>query len=78
MLWSLVRLRYKLIWAQARTTSGRIALFIGLYILGASFVLLLALGGTGAAIAGPGPLVAVLDRHGRPYHRVALQIGSNG
>lgn len=51
MLKSLVRLRYKLIWAQARTTSGKIALFVALYILGASLFLLLALGGTGAAIA---------------------------
>jgi hypothetical protein len=52
MVLSLVRLRYKLIWAQARTNSGKIALFIGLYILGASLFLLLALGGTRAAVAG--------------------------
>ena len=51
MVKSLVRLRYKLIWAQARTTSGKIALFVALYILGASLFLLLTLGGTGAAIA---------------------------
>jgi len=30
------------------------------------------------AVSGTDPLVAVLDRDGRPYHRVALQIGSNG
>ncbi|MGH9851200.1 MAG: hypothetical protein ACREBD_15290 [Blastocatellia bacterium] len=50
-LWTLVRLRYRLIWAQARTSNGKIALLFALYLLGASAALLLAVSGLGAAIA---------------------------
>jgi hypothetical protein len=50
-LWTLVKLRYRLIWAQARTRNGKIALLVLLYLLGGSVALLLALGGLGAAIA---------------------------
>jgi uncharacterized membrane protein len=32
----------------------------------------------GAAIAGSGPVIARLDRGGRPYHRVVLRIGGGG
>jgi len=32
----------------------------------------------GAAIAGSGPVIARLDRGGRPYHRVALRMGGEG
>ncbi len=49
-LWTLVRLRYRLIWAQARTSNGKIALLVALYLLGGSAALLAALSGLGAAI----------------------------
>ncbi len=47
----LTRLRYRLIWARARGSSGRIILLLALYLLGGSVALLMALGGLGAAIA---------------------------
>jgi hypothetical protein len=49
-LWTLTRLRYRLIWAQARTSNGRIILLLSLYLLGVSVALLVAFGGLGAAI----------------------------
>ncbi len=33
---------------------------------------------TASAISGAGPVIARLDRGGRPYHRVALRIGEGG
>jgi hypothetical protein len=49
-LWTLTRLRYRLIWARMRTSNGRVILFFALYLLGASVALLMAFGGLGAAI----------------------------
>ncbi len=49
-LWTLVRLRYQLVWARARTSKSRMALLFMLYLLGISVALLMALGGLGAAI----------------------------
>ena len=49
-LWTLTRLRYRLIWARMRTSNGRLILFFALYLLGASVALLMAFGGMGAAI----------------------------
>jgi hypothetical protein len=49
-LWTLLRLRYRLIWARMRTSNGRIILFFALYLLGASLAFLMAFGGLGAAI----------------------------
>ncbi len=49
-LWTLTRLRYRLIWAQMRTSNGRIILLIALYLLGGSVAILMAFGGLGAAI----------------------------
>jgi hypothetical protein len=49
-LWTLTRLRYRLIWARMRTSNGRIILFFALYLLGASVTLLMSFGGLGAAI----------------------------
>jgi hypothetical protein len=49
-LWTLTRLRYRLIWARMRTSNGRIILFFALYLLGASVAILMAFGGLGAAI----------------------------
>jgi len=43
-------LRYRLIWAQARTSNGKIILFFALYLFGVSFALLMTFGGLGAAI----------------------------
>lgn len=48
---TLVRLRYLLIWAQARTRNGKIAILVLVYLLVFSIALLVALAGTGAAIA---------------------------
>ncbi|MGH9751474.1 MAG: hypothetical protein ACREA2_01715 [Blastocatellia bacterium] len=50
-LWMLTRLRYLLIWAQMRTSNGRIILLLALYLLGGSGTILMAFGGLGAAIA---------------------------
>jgi len=49
-LWTLTRLRYRLIWAQARGSNGRIILLLSLYLLGGSVALLVAFGGLGAAV----------------------------
>ena len=48
--WALVRLRYRLIWAHARTGGGRIALLFALYLLGGLFALFFSFGGFGVAI----------------------------
>lgn len=49
--WTLVRLRYQLIWAHARTGSGKVALLFALYLLGGMLALLFTFGGLGASIA---------------------------
>ncbi len=48
---TLIALRYRLLWAQARTSAGRVMIFFIVYLLGAFFFLLLTLGGLGAAVA---------------------------
>ena len=48
---ALVGLRYRLIWAQARSSQGMISVLLALYLLGALGALLFAFGGVGAAIA---------------------------
>lgn len=61
-IFTLVRLRYRLIWATARTTNGRMALLFIVYLLLMLGGLFFALGGLGAAFAavrsGEGELVA--------------------
>jgi len=52
MFWSLVRLRYQLLWAESRTSGGRVALFLTVYVLGGLILLFSSLGGFGAAAAG--------------------------
>jgi hypothetical protein len=59
-LWTLTRLRYGLIWAQARTSNGKIIALLALYLLGASGALLVAFSGLGAAL-----IDADLDRGGQ-------------
>src|SRR5215475_13835072 len=49
-LLTLTRLRFQLIWAQMRTSNGRIILFFALYLLAISVTLLMTFGGLGAAI----------------------------
>ena len=49
MLWTLIRLRQLLLWAQARTSTGRRALFAFGYVLGGSLFLLLILAGSETA-----------------------------
>jgi hypothetical protein len=49
--WALIGLRYRLIWAQARSSQGMISALLALYLLGALGALLFAFGGVGAAIA---------------------------
>jgi hypothetical protein len=55
--WALVRLRYKLLWANARTGNGKLALLFALYLIGGLFTLFFALGGLGlgAALSTIGP-----------------------
>jgi hypothetical protein len=59
---ALVRLRYRLIWAFARSSNGKIALLFTVYLLLAMLALILSLGGFSMAIvtieAGGGELVA--------------------
>ncbi|MBL8191189.1 MAG: hypothetical protein JNK38_24445 [Acidobacteria bacterium] len=49
--WALVRLRYKLIWAHARTGNGKIAILFALYLIGGFVALFFALGGIGIGFA---------------------------
>ena len=49
--WLLIRLRYQLLWAQARTGAGRVALVVALYAIGATLFLFFNLGGIAAAAA---------------------------
>jgi len=50
LILQLVRLRYKLLWAQTRTRNGRIALFVTGYIFALFILLLATAGGYGAAL----------------------------
>lgn len=49
--WALIRLRYKLIWAYARTGNGKIAMLFAVYLIGGFFALFFALGGLGMGMA---------------------------
>ena len=49
--WALLRLRYKLIWAYARTGNGKIAMLFAVYLIGGFFALFFALGGIGTGMA---------------------------
>jgi hypothetical protein len=48
---ALIGLRYRLIWAQARSSQGMISVMLALYLLGILGALLFAFGGVGAALA---------------------------
>ncbi len=48
---ALVRLRYKLIWAHARTDNGKTAMLFAVYLIGGLFALFFALGGLGMGAA---------------------------
>jgi hypothetical protein len=50
LIGTLVRLRYKLLWANTRTRNGKIALFFAGYLLLVMVLALLAAGGTGAGM----------------------------
>jgi hypothetical protein len=52
MLFTLLKLRYKLIWAQVRTSSGKLGLLLLVYILLMAGAAVSAFGGFGAALAG--------------------------
>jgi len=60
LIGNLIRLRYKLLWANTRTRNGKIALFLAGYLLLVMVVALLAAGGMGAGMA------AVRSGHGTP------------
>src|SRR5580698_8450765 len=51
LIGTLIRLRYKLLWANTRTRNGKIALFFAGYLLLVMVIALLAAGGTGAGMA---------------------------
>jgi hypothetical protein len=51
LIGTLIRLRYKLLWANTRTRNGKIALFFAGYLLLVMVLALLAAGGTGAGMA---------------------------
>lgn len=48
---ALIGLRYRLIWAQARSSQGMISVLLALYLLGVLAAVLISFGGAGAAIA---------------------------
>jgi ABC-type multidrug transport system fused ATPase/permease subunit len=50
LIGTLIRLRYKLLWANTRTRNGKIALFFAGYLLLVMVIALLAAGGTGAGM----------------------------
>lgn len=52
LLRHLLRLRYRLLWAQVRTRNGKIAMIAAGYLLAVAVGILLAIGGLGAGIAG--------------------------
>ncbi|MEP7271853.1 MAG: hypothetical protein ABI882_10150, partial [Acidobacteriota bacterium] len=52
LFWTLVRLRYQLIWAQARTSTGRVVLLVIVSIFFISIGILIGLIGLGTAVAG--------------------------
>jgi hypothetical protein len=52
LFWTLVKLRYKLIWAQARSSSGRVFLLIVVTLFFSTVGAFLAMAGLGAAVAG--------------------------
>ncbi|HUB82835.1 MAG TPA: hypothetical protein VMB03_28750 [Bryobacteraceae bacterium] len=51
LIGTMIRLRYKLLWANTRTRNGKIALFFAGYLLLVMFLALLGAGGTGAGMA---------------------------
>ena len=51
LIGTLIRLRYKLLWANTRTRNGKIALFFAGYLLLVMLLALLGAGGTGAGMA---------------------------
>ncbi|MGH9899806.1 MAG: hypothetical protein ACRD4L_13265, partial [Pyrinomonadaceae bacterium] len=52
MIFSLIRLRYQLLWAQSRTSGGKTALLLAAYIFGGLIFLFFSLGGIGTAVIG--------------------------
>ncbi|MEI9972193.1 MAG: hypothetical protein WDO73_09115 [Ignavibacteriota bacterium] len=62
LIGTLIRLRYKLLWAHTRTRNGKIALFFAGYLLLVMVLALLGAGGVGAGMmaihSGKGPLIA--------------------
>jgi hypothetical protein len=58
LIGNLIRLRYKLLWANTRTRNGKIALFFAGYLLLVMVISLLAAGGVGAG------MVAIRSGHG--------------
>ena len=50
LIFRLVGLRYKLLWAQTRTRNGRIALFLTGYLFALLILMLMTAGGFGAAM----------------------------
>src|SRR5262245_50234179 len=76
--WLLVRLRYKLIWAHARTSKGRMAMAVALYLLGTTLFVFILLGGIDAAVdaarSGRGENVARWVFTGLFINAIALSI----
>jgi len=58
LIGTLIRLRYKLLWANTRTRNGKIALFFAGYLLLVMVIALLGAGGTGAG------MIAIRSGHG--------------
>ena len=72
-LWTLTRLRYRLIWAQARTSNGRALFLLSLYLLGGSVALLIAFSGLGVAMVD-----SELDQSGRVAQWTLVLLFING
>jgi hypothetical protein len=66
LIFQLVGLRYKLLWAQTRTRNGRIALFLAAYLFAIFIVILMTAGGYGAA------MIAVRSGHAETVAQAVL------
>ena len=72
LIGTLIRLRYKLLWANTRTRNGKIALFFAGYLLLVMLLALLGAGGTGAGMA------AIRSGHGTVLAGACLLYTSGG
>ena len=74
LIGNLIRLRYKLLWANTRTRNGKIALFFAGYLLLVMVLALLGAGGVGAGSAGRHAGCVRHKRHAWDFFRLRVGI----